>query len=145
MILAVRLPHIDANLPAAMVSTWLVEPGAPVAYGQPLCSLVVTDIVRLRTEAASRANSLIKAKRRQRRSKVNLQTDSGRIEVNYELLASEPVSIVRIEALADTRVEPGSLLAVASTDPEVRESATLGGDDPAMRVVLRLTEGGSEW
>jgi len=137
MRLRVMVPSIETNLPRAAVERWHVQPGDRCEFGQPICDLAVSE--RIRIKSVGRADALIKVTRRKKKVEDVNETEQGRFHVVYQVLASEPATIVSLAADLGTELEVGDLLAIADSDPS---PAPAGGEGdagaPAMRVVAAL-------
>lgn len=137
MRMRIVVPTIEVNLPRAAVEAWHVTLGQRVEFGQPICDLAVSERVRIKT--VSRADALIKVTRRKKKVEEESELEQDRFHVVYQLLASEPATIVELVAALDDPLDVGGLLAIADSDPAPAVGDSSQVDDmPAMRVVAAL-------
>lgn len=137
MRMRVVVPTIETNLPRAAVEKWHVAPGDQVSFGQPICDLAVSE--RIKIKPVRRADALIKVTRRKKKVQEESELEQDQFHVVYQVLASEPATVVEYVAEIGEPMEVGGLLAVVDSDGTADLTPTGVADDaPTMRVVAAL-------
>ena len=144
MLVRILLPHLATDLPRGILENWLVDIGETAKFGDAICRVNVSERVLLR--GTKGASSLLALSRRAQPPAVAYEEERGRFATSYEIIASEPVTIVRHLASAGHPLQVGDLLGLADTGPELVEHDAQAALDtlPAMRVIARLFAAGAD-
>ncbi|MGH8924158.1 MAG: hypothetical protein ACRDWA_05895 [Acidimicrobiia bacterium] len=140
MILRLELPFLDTTFPKGVLTAWRVTEKQAVAYGKVFCEVTCFDRYKLRGTSLA-AHKLMRTASRGG-EEVEYRWRKGKVEVVYEVVASEPAELVAIQAQVGTEVATGDLLGLVAigADPYVLPSSPPPQGSPKLRVVARTLE-----
>lgn len=138
MILRLEMPFLDTTFPIGMVSMWRIEEGQSIGFGGVLCEITCSDRLKLRGTTLS-AHKLIHLAERGE-GQVEYRWRKGKIEVVYEIVASEPARLGKILAEPGSSKATGDLLAVMTTNDDPLPVEPPPPGSAKMRVGARSVE-----
>jgi hypothetical protein len=137
MILQLEMPPVNPSIRGGQIVAWHKDEGEFVGYGDPVCDVLFTNAVHLRrtTRGGDLADGAPRSRTRRRLRTLN------KIEVMVRLVASDTGYLRRVCAGGKDQNEPGSVLAILSTEPAETLPEVTGSDRwPLFRVVADQVE-----